>query len=321
MNIKIAAERTGLTKKAIKYYESEGLISPAKNSENNYRDYSEQDIIKLNLIGALRAVDISISEIKKVTDGRKSIPEAMKDTLERINKDIESLEKSRIIVTNIIEKDLTDYNAAGEQIKKLRETLDLSMEERKEYLFRKLLRIFPGSFGEDFVKLYGQFLNVTTDTEEKSNAWAKLVEILDEFDEASRKNEVTSLINDYHKFHNEKITAEQSAKLASIINKISKFDALQTKEFAENAIKIMNSLESNNELKEQYKNRYIMPEYMESTFGSLFNQIGQCLAILSNDFKNYQGNIIKMNSEIQRLSIEETGMDMNAWVSKQMRDQ
>jgi len=39
MNIKIASEKTGLTKKAIKYYENEGLINPLKNSENNYREY------------------------------------------------------------------------------------------------------------------------------------------------------------------------------------------------------------------------------------------------------------------------------------------
>ncbi len=30
MNIKITSEKTGLTKKAIKYYESTGLINPSK---------------------------------------------------------------------------------------------------------------------------------------------------------------------------------------------------------------------------------------------------------------------------------------------------
>lgn len=45
MNIKIVSEKTGLTKKAIKYYESEGLINPSKNNGNNYREYSDEDII------------------------------------------------------------------------------------------------------------------------------------------------------------------------------------------------------------------------------------------------------------------------------------
>jgi len=84
MNIKGVSEKTNLTKRAIKYYEDEGLINSIKDSDNNYREYSEKDIIKLNLIGTLRAVDISIIEIKDVIEGGKSIPDVMKETLHRI---------------------------------------------------------------------------------------------------------------------------------------------------------------------------------------------------------------------------------------------
>ncbi|GCD09282.1 MerR family transcriptional regulator [Clostridium tagluense] len=131
MNIKAATEKTGLTKRAIKYYESEGLITPLKNIENNYREYTCQDVIKLNLIGALRAVDISIAQIKTVTSGNKSIPEVMRQALSRIDKDIDDLEKSRLIILNIIDKNLTDYDTAGEHIKLLRETLELSIGEKR----------------------------------------------------------------------------------------------------------------------------------------------------------------------------------------------
>jgi len=71
MNIKITSEKTGLTKRAIKYYESQGLIISSRHYGNNYREYSGEDIIKLNLIGALRVLDIPIVEIKKVIDGKK----------------------------------------------------------------------------------------------------------------------------------------------------------------------------------------------------------------------------------------------------------
>ena len=40
MNIKATAEKTGLTKRAIKYYEGKGLIKPLKSNENNYREYT-----------------------------------------------------------------------------------------------------------------------------------------------------------------------------------------------------------------------------------------------------------------------------------------
>ena len=79
MNIKVASEKTGLTKRAIKYYEDEGLIHPLKNCDNNYREYSEKDIIKLNLIGALRTLDIPLVDIKNVIEFKKSIPDVMKE--------------------------------------------------------------------------------------------------------------------------------------------------------------------------------------------------------------------------------------------------
>jgi DNA-binding transcriptional MerR regulator len=40
MTIHDAAVLTGLTKKAIKYYEAEGLIQPRVDPENNYRAYA-----------------------------------------------------------------------------------------------------------------------------------------------------------------------------------------------------------------------------------------------------------------------------------------
>ena len=44
MKIKEAEEKTGLTRKAIRYYESNGLIHPAQSEENGYKDYDEETI-------------------------------------------------------------------------------------------------------------------------------------------------------------------------------------------------------------------------------------------------------------------------------------
>ncbi len=46
MNVGIAARRSGLPAKTIRYYEDIGLISPAR-AENGYRDYSSDDIHRL----------------------------------------------------------------------------------------------------------------------------------------------------------------------------------------------------------------------------------------------------------------------------------
>ncbi|WP_257369208.1 MerR family transcriptional regulator [Streptococcus sp. HMSC36C04] len=56
--------KTGLTRKAIEYYEEKGLIKPLK-LENGYRDYSEEDMKILSKISLFRKVGLSVSEIKE----------------------------------------------------------------------------------------------------------------------------------------------------------------------------------------------------------------------------------------------------------------
>ena len=63
MKIKEVSERTGLTKKTIRYYEAEGLLSPEKQWQNGreYRNYSEADIQQLEKIASLRRARFSLS--------------------------------------------------------------------------------------------------------------------------------------------------------------------------------------------------------------------------------------------------------------------
>ena len=53
-------KRCGLTKKAIEYYEEQGLTRP-QIMENGYRVFSEDDAIRLNKIAVLRGLGISVS--------------------------------------------------------------------------------------------------------------------------------------------------------------------------------------------------------------------------------------------------------------------
>ena len=53
MNIKQAAEQSGVSARNIRYYEQAGLLTPARNPENEYRIYSQADVrtlIKLKAI-------------------------------------------------------------------------------------------------------------------------------------------------------------------------------------------------------------------------------------------------------------------------------
>lgn len=60
MLINEVRKRCGLTKKAIEYYEEQGLTCP-QIMENGYRVFSEDDVIRLNKIAVLRGLGISVS--------------------------------------------------------------------------------------------------------------------------------------------------------------------------------------------------------------------------------------------------------------------
>ncbi|WP_186323318.1 methyltransferase domain-containing protein [Paenibacillus xylanexedens] len=63
MNIKEAADRLGISARAIRFYEEKGLISPVKQTDNGYRSYTENDIWRLQTIVALREIGMSLEDI------------------------------------------------------------------------------------------------------------------------------------------------------------------------------------------------------------------------------------------------------------------
>lgn len=62
MQIKEVADKLGISARAIRFYEEKGLISPNKGG-NQYREFSEKDIWRLQTIIALREAGMSIEDI------------------------------------------------------------------------------------------------------------------------------------------------------------------------------------------------------------------------------------------------------------------
>ncbi len=66
MNISEAAKRSGLASKTIRYYESIGLVAPAKRLANGYRDYSASDVEALCFLQRARATGFGIEECRQL---------------------------------------------------------------------------------------------------------------------------------------------------------------------------------------------------------------------------------------------------------------
>jgi DNA-binding transcriptional MerR regulator len=66
------ARRTGLPVKTIRYYCDEGLLQPKDRSAGGYRLFDEENLAELAIIRALRAMDVSIPELVRILEVRRS---------------------------------------------------------------------------------------------------------------------------------------------------------------------------------------------------------------------------------------------------------
>ena len=63
MNMSQAADQSGVSAKAIRYYESIALIQPARRSGNGYRDFGADDVHMLRFIARARGLGFSVAEV------------------------------------------------------------------------------------------------------------------------------------------------------------------------------------------------------------------------------------------------------------------
>lgn len=92
MKINEVEALVGITKKNIRFYEAEGLLTPRRNSENGYRDYGEAEVDALRRIKLLRKLGVPLEEIRQMQTGVHTVGDGMRRhlvTLERERKNLE----------------------------------------------------------------------------------------------------------------------------------------------------------------------------------------------------------------------------------------
>ncbi|MEG0275465.1 MAG: MerR family transcriptional regulator [Coprobacillus sp.] len=86
MRIKDVELKTGLSAKAIRFYEGKGLIEISRN-HSDYREYSEDDIEKLLRIKLLRKCGLSIQELIDIEKGNQKLDDILYERIEVFNKE------------------------------------------------------------------------------------------------------------------------------------------------------------------------------------------------------------------------------------------
>lgn len=107
MKINELEKLLGLSKANIRYYESEGLITP-KRTENGYRDYTDDDARLLKKIIIYRKLGISIAETKAVLNNEKSLNDAAALSIRNMKNDIDIQNRAIDICNEIINENIID---------------------------------------------------------------------------------------------------------------------------------------------------------------------------------------------------------------------
>lgn len=93
-SISETAKIVGTTSETLRHYDRIGLVKPHKIDKwTKYRYYSEEEIVRLNLVKTLRCMDFPLDEIKKIlkSDDFKEIVEFLEKAEQSANEKIEEL--------------------------------------------------------------------------------------------------------------------------------------------------------------------------------------------------------------------------------------
>ena len=161
MQINEVTQQVDLSKRAIKYYEEQGLLTVKKDS-NGYRNYTEKNLTTLKEIAVYRKLGINISDIKQLLK----------------SKDTQLLE-------TIYEQKASDLHVQQEQLEALRSYIqDHNVDriyESVDYqtIAQALQDMIPGFYGYYFMNHFMPYLQIPITTKEQQIAYENIIQFWD----------------------------------------------------------------------------------------------------------------------------------------------
>lgn len=134
MKINEVEAQVGITKKNIRFYEEQGLLSPRRNSENGYRDYGEAEVAVLRQIKLMRKLGVPLEEIRRMQAGG-TMADGMRRHLVTLERERKSLEQSIQLCGSLKDReerlDALDAAALLEEMERLEQTGTTFQDKQK----------------------------------------------------------------------------------------------------------------------------------------------------------------------------------------------
>ena len=95
--MKEVMEKSGLSRKAVQYYEDQGFVKPVK-LENGYRDYDEDCLKTLRDIHAMRQMGLHIKEIRAILIEEEYAPQVYEQLIHELDMQMVRLQSQRTVL-------------------------------------------------------------------------------------------------------------------------------------------------------------------------------------------------------------------------------
>ena len=107
ITIKKAASLTGLSVKAIRHYESRGLLPKPERTDAGYRMYSESDIARLQQIRYFREMKFPLTEIAALLDApTEEVQKAMIRQQAEVDRTLEEYKRAQTLLQSLLPEDI-----------------------------------------------------------------------------------------------------------------------------------------------------------------------------------------------------------------------
>lgn len=114
----------GITKKNIRFYEEQGLLSPRRNPENGYREYGDEEIQILRRIKLLRKLGVPIEEIRQMFSGSHTLADGMRRHLISLERERRNLEQSIALCQEMQKSDIPAAMLDAEELLRYMEQME-----------------------------------------------------------------------------------------------------------------------------------------------------------------------------------------------------
>ena len=103
MKIKQVEELVGVSRKNIRFYEEQGLLSPGR-ADNGYREYDENDVLQLKRIKFLRKLNVPIPQIQRLLEGTLSPADCFRQHMTDLDRKASDIREARIIAQRALDQ-------------------------------------------------------------------------------------------------------------------------------------------------------------------------------------------------------------------------